>query len=116
MDAVEQANGGIDVAGDGDVDEEQGAAAALGHYFLHRFAAEEVVGGGGSGDGGVGGGQGRIELVEGGGGRAEFAGKAFRAVVGAVGDYQVGGAGGGQGAAGQLAGVASADNQDLALG
>ncbi len=87
---------GIDVTGDGDVDEEHGAVAAALEEVLSVRAVEELLGGSGGGDDDVG----TVGLFvesfvwdDGGGDRSveEFGGELFGTGLGAIGEKDAGG-------------------------
>ncbi len=97
VDVVDEAafdfvHAGVDVAGDGDVDEEHGAVAAALEEVLSVGAAEELLRGSGGGDDDVGAVGLGVEVVEGDDGAVELGGDLFGAGLGAVGYEDVGGA------------------------
>ena len=119
----------VDVAGDGDVDEEHGAVAAVGEELLAVGAGEDVAVGAGGGDDDVGAAGLGVELLEGddfggageGGGvvgdlhgdlLGDVAGDEGGLLVGAVGDQDGGRALLDEVTGGELGHLAGADEQD----
>lgn len=114
-------DGGIDVAGNGDIDEEDGAVAAALDEVRGLGAGEDVLAGLCSGAGGgdddvgaVGFGVEVVERDDAGGdvGRAQGVGDFLRASLGAVGDEQRGGALLDEVTGGEVGHFAGADDQD----
>ena len=87
--AFDVVHAGVDVARDGDVDEEHGAVAAAVEEVLAVGAAEELLRRAGGGDDDVGAVGLVVELVEGDDGAVEFGGDLFCAGLGAVGDENI---------------------------
>lgn len=126
VDVVDEAafnlvHAGVDVAGDGDVDEEHGAVAAAFKELLAVGAGEDLLGGPGAGDDDVGTVGLSVELIVGddrgnAGRRAELVGDQLGAGFRAVRDQDGGGALGDEVAGGELRHLAGADEQNgLAL-
>lgn len=83
---VDVADGGVDVAGDGEVDHEEGAVFAGAPDGLDMRGVDDAAGGAGGGDDDVHFGEGLFPVVEFDGGTVEFFGEFFGAVEGAVRD------------------------------
>jgi len=111
----------VDVAGDGDVDEEHGAVAAALEEVLAVGAAEDLLRSAGAGDDDVGAGGLIVEIVEGDdgggdGGVEELGGEFFGAGEGAVGDEDRRGSLLDEMARGELGHLSCSDEEDgLAL-
>lgn len=86
VDFVDVADGGVDVAGDGDVDHEEGAVFAFATDFGDVFGFDDVVRGAGGRDEDVDLGEGVFPVVEADGGAVEILGELDGFVEGAVGD------------------------------
>ena len=115
--AFDLVHAGVDVAGDGDVDEEHRAVATALEHVLAVGAAEDLLRGAGGADDDVGAVGLGVELLEGqdlggAGGAAELGGEALGAGLGAVGDDEIGGAVLDEVAGGELGHLAGADEQD----
>jgi hypothetical protein len=100
---------GVDVAGHGDVDEEDRAVFPQAQGLLHHLAVDEVAAGGGRGDDDVGFDEQAGQLVEFAGVAAEGVGDFLGAFEGAVGDEQFAHAGLAEMAGGELSHLAGAD-------
>ena len=113
-DAGDLAAGGLDVARDGEVDQQQRPPVRARHHLLQLVALDHVVGRVGRGDDDVGALQLLGQLLEADGAAAEALGQPDRAVVAAVGDEDRLDAPRGERARGQLGGLAGADHQHAA--
>ncbi len=102
----------IDIAGDGDIDEEHGAVAAAMHELLAVFAAEDGVRRAGGADDDVCFRGGLVELFERNDAAIEWLGKLARAFEGAVGDEDGSGSLLHKMAGGEFAHFAGADEED----
>ena len=115
--AFDLVHAGIDVAGNGDVDEEHGAVAPALEEVLAVGAAEDFLRRAGGGDDDVGAGGLRVEIVERDGfgmdgGAGEVSCDFFSAGLGAVGDEDGGGAVLDEMTGGELGHFACADEED----
>ncbi len=86
VDVVEFADGGFDIAGDGQVDDDSGAIAAGFEEGFEMGDGEEGDGGAGGGEDDVGGGEEGVEGINRGGGGVKLGGHGLGAIERAVGD------------------------------
>ena len=119
--ALDLIHAGVDVAGNGDIDEEHGAAATALEEVLAVGAGEDLLGGAGGGDDDVGAFSLIVEGVEGddgggAGGAAELVGDLLGAGLGAVGDEDGGSTLLDEMTGGEIGHLAGTDDEDgLAL-
>ena len=112
VDVDEFADGGFDVARDGEIDQEHGAAAAFGEGAGHGRDAEDRVGGVGGADDDVGPAEVVVEEVDLNGFAVVAIGEGAAAFEGTVEDQDVSDTAGDEVLEGEFAGLAGADDHD----
>jgi hypothetical protein len=116
VDVFQGLNAGIDIARDGQVDEEEGPVAAAFHHGLELVGVQQMVRGTGAADQDIDRVKRAHPAFERHGLSAEGGGQGLGAFVGAVGDEHWAGAPAQEGFGGFLAGVAGAEDHDGAFG
>lgn len=115
VDAFDFVDSGLDVAWDGDVDDEEGPPAALFHDGLDGGGLDDEVGRGGGGDEDIDLGEAAFPFVEADGLATHLGGEFDGAVVGAVGDDDAAGSAGHEALGAGTAHLARTDEHDSAL-
>lgn len=115
VDLVDLADFGVDVAGDGDVDHEEGAVFAFAAHVFDVLGLDDVVGSAGRGDDDVDFLEGLLPVVEADGAATHLFGEEDGFVVGAVGNEHALGAAREEGLRGGTGHFAGADDHDLGI-
>ncbi len=115
-DVLKIRDGGVDVAGQGEVDEEERAGGTLVHRGFGRFGGDDGAGRGGGADDDVEFAEARFALFERHGAGAERSGEFHRAFEAAARDGEAAGVAAAEGFGGFLADVAGAEEEDAGRG